>query len=339
MDTGLPRKRAVKKAPQEATNEIVSKYFLPFAAAITSAIFYYTGWVYLAHWYGFFGIDATQINIPIQVILLHGVPGILVLVISVLIPIILQSIWSSITEKTEPRAMDIIPIVIFSGVFIPVVLTLLVLPRLSSQMEFPRPIEVDFSVYGEIVFLLAVIVQVARNMRDLARKAPKMNAMSLYFNAYSDLTPSGGTLTAPPLQVAFIIIYFFVSISTSAVLGEWDAARGGRLMIGDWHIPGVAMYSTARIPSLANKEIEIDANKFEYNSLGLLASDDKVYYLVDLKTTYYYRSKPDLYIIPRSDSLTLNFIVSPYTLATPTPSPTASETPSLTPTIIFTPTP
>jgi hypothetical protein len=111
-------------------------------------------------------------------------------------------------------------------------------------------------------------------------------------------------------------------------------------MVGDWHIPEISLYSTSTIPVLKKFEIPTTTG-FEYKSLGLLANGDNVYYLIDWKTEYYYMQKPNIYIIPRSDDLVLNFIVAPYRNPTKTPLPTstlaATATPS--PTLTITPTP
>lgn len=107
-------------------------------------------------------------------------------------------------------------------------------------------------------------------------------------------------------------------------------------MLGNWHIPEVSVFSNSSIPAL-DKFRENYNSGFEYKSLGLLSSDDKAYYLVDWKTTDYYLTKPNVYIIPRVDNLVLNLIVAPYVLATPVPP--ISPTPTLTTTVTITPTP
>jgi hypothetical protein len=111
-------------------------------------------------------------------------------------------------------------------------------------------------------------------------------------------------------------------------------------MVGSWHIPKITLYSTNSIPALSGDETIIEAGKkYEYSKLGLLTSDDKTFYLVDLKTFDYYKSKPNVYVIPRSDSLILNLIVSPHVLATPTPTSTTTPTSMPAPTITITLTP
>lgn len=54
---------------------------------ISAAIFYFAGWVYEAYWYSFFGINLTQINIPLQQIMIEGLPGIIIIAFSSLIAI------------------------------------------------------------------------------------------------------------------------------------------------------------------------------------------------------------------------------------------------------------
>ncbi len=316
MDTGLPRKRAVKKESREPTNEIVSKYFLPFAAAITSAIFYFAGWVYVAHWYGFFGIDATQINIPTQVILLHGVPGILVLGISLMLGVIFNwltlqvvSIKPGNEAMPDAKSIDLSSTIIWALFF-----ALIGMNFLANQVpdQTDNPEELIFSSVGlSVIFGIRLFQMFFLNSPSQTISKPTDSAN------YS-------------VQGILLVIYFFVSITTSAILGEWDAARGGRLLIGNWRIPEVSLYSEKKIPVMAALEREINGN-FEYSQLGLLSSDDHVYYLSDWKTTEYYTTKPKVYIIPRSDSLFLNFIISPYENPTETSLSTELETSTETP--------
>jgi hypothetical protein len=54
------------------------------SAAITiagAAIFYIAGWVYEAHWYGYYGVEVSQLDIAPHIVMIQGVPGIVFLAI------------------------------------------------------------------------------------------------------------------------------------------------------------------------------------------------------------------------------------------------------------------
>lgn len=63
--------------------------WLSFSSAIiavtATAIFYFAGWVYVSHWYSFYGIDSSELDLPTQLILIHGIPGILVIILTGLV--------------------------------------------------------------------------------------------------------------------------------------------------------------------------------------------------------------------------------------------------------------
>jgi hypothetical protein len=298
MSTGTPgRPRAIPAT--KSTDDIISKYFLPFAAAITTAIFYFTGWAYIAHWYGFFGIDASQVNVPIQIILIHGVPGILLLVACGLIALALTGVIAIL--KQVRLDAGILPF----GFIVAAFLAFFFIEQIVDQL--PRvgdiPVEVRLSLNGlNVIVLIMVLVLILAG-----------------FNVKIEKSFSISTITFVIISLV-LIFYFFAAYSTSVLLGEWDAARGRRLMVGDWQIPQVIMYSEKSIPALSTVERKLAGNIYQYAPLSLVASDSNMYYLVDSKTGEFFAEHPKVYNIPRSDDLKISYLVTPanQTVANPT---------------------
>ena len=389
MDTGLPRKK--RSMHERHNNNFAEKWFLPFVTVIVTSIFYFTGWVYISHWYSYYGIDATQISIPLQLVLLHGFPGILFLVICGLT----ASLGMVVIKNylSHPLVIDDLPSIVILAYLLGSVLIFAVIFTTESIITIPA--EVWFSSAGLLLLLLVyffssqlknfvelfslitlsktlaqgdtvsvarIILSVRRIYSVLVQRGPKAAVKLSLDLLLGEDTPATRELDKDILNareyshtesqkiknifkgswqlwiVSILVFYFLVSVSSSALLGEWDAARGGRLMVGNWHISEISLYSTTSIPSLEKMERSFGSD-FVYKPLGLLSSDDKSYFLVDWKTTKYYEQKPHVYIIPRSDDLTLNFIVLPFGYSTPTPVPTKTNIPTVTPTISFTSTP
>jgi len=293
MPTGTPgRPRATRTESvktDESTSEFVSKYFLPFAAVITSAIFYYAGWVYIAHWYGFFGIDATQVNIPIQVIFLHGLPSMLIMSGGGFIfALIISSI--RIFQKTQPSLSTLINtfIITYWGYSN---LLFWVCFKIAPNQKFPS-IELFFALMSfSLAFLVYLVIGGMQGFR------------------FDPIFSKNARIT---VQGIFFLSYFFISTSMSSVLGEFDAARRGRFVVGNWRIPEAVLYSTEPIPALSNIENKLSNGNYEYAPLGLLISDDNVYYLIEWKKASFFDEKPKVYVVPRSSELRINLSLSPF---------------------------
>lgn len=58
-----------------------------------AATFYIAGWFYEAHWYGYYGIEVSQIELVPYQIMVQGVPGILLLVLSISLSLAMFLIW------------------------------------------------------------------------------------------------------------------------------------------------------------------------------------------------------------------------------------------------------
>jgi uncharacterized protein YebE (UPF0316 family) len=373
------KKPLANKNPENGSS-LVEKIFPSLVIVTISAIFYFTGWVYISHWYSYYGIDATRINIPIQIILLHGFPGILFMGVCGLVAILGVAFYRNLFYHSPLHISDIPTVVVLAYlislviIFIAIVVILYVL----SNIAIPPEAWISFLSLLLIIFVYSIVYQARKEfqnfntdllgttigiligvirekgaakgvefLQDITIKKDEnlLDTIRQTDREIKDLFRSGSERAMEIIKntwsvwiSAVLVFYFLTSVSSSAILGEWDAARGGRSLIGNWHIPEVSLFSTASIPALEKFENKISAG-FEYKPLGLLSSDDRVYYLVDWKTSGYYAAKPNVYIIPQLDSLSLNFIVSPYVPQTPSQTPTITSTPTLMPAATITPIP
>jgi hypothetical protein len=380
------KRRIVSREPINANETIgdrLSKYFLPFAALIASAIFYYTGWVYISHWYGYYGIDATQVNVSVQNILVNGIPGVMVLFSTLIVAAFLVIVWKQITLG-QAITLEELPHILIGGYVVAVLISIFVVT--FGKFHIPVTWEAAMSWLALLLILIAINT-LAESKRESAEFIPLLEfnqggaitnglrlriaidgilnrSIGLFKTAFANnkseefveqskrirqlriaqLRRQTGIIknvigqSKPFWLTTLLLLYFLVAISTSSILGEWDAVRGVHSMTGDWHIPKVSVYSNQKIPALVAFEKK-DQDVFEYSPLGLLSSDDKVYYLVDWKTTGYYQHKPQVYIVPRLDNLTLNFLMSPYANPNVLPLPTRTTTPSAISTISISATP
>ena len=148
MDTGLPRKK--RSMHERHNNNFAEKWFLPFVTVIVTSIFYFTGWVYISHWYSYYGIDATQISIPLQLVLLHGFPGILFLVICGLT----ASLGMVVIKNylSHPLVIDDLPSIVILAYLLGSVLIFAVIFTTESIITIPA--EVWFSSAGLLLLLL-----------------------------------------------------------------------------------------------------------------------------------------------------------------------------------------
>jgi hypothetical protein len=116
-----------------------------------------------------------------------------------------------------------------------------------------------------------------------------------------------------------MIVYLLPSISFSAVIARWDAVRGRRLLIGNWGIPEVIVYSDKAIVGLPNnpyRKINVEGG-YAYMWLGLLANTKETYYFIDLKYVAPFYIPPPLYVVPKSSDVHISLVLQPNNVDAP----------------------
>ena len=97
-----------------------------------------------------------------------------------------------------------------------------------------------------------------------------------------------------------VLILFLVSVSASALLGEYDARRGVRTLIGGWQLRQTTISSDKPIDLLQGLKQTQTGTSYLYAPLALVGSNDSTLYLVSWKTSDYFVTPPALYAIPRA---------------------------------------
>ena len=331
---------------------------------LSAAIFYFAGWVYEAYWYGFFGINLTQINIPLQQIMIEGLPGIVIIAISSSIAIMVFNLFPRKKKKSGTNPSFVWVMVSAYGLCVLVVFVIGILYR---DFLDPLPIEIGISGFGlAFVFIVLILLQFYRRNRiSFLLNATKDFSPLLMSVALSSLSlfPVGGSFSsllgdigAKMLSDVYdsikeenpkreemiaidiinawrvwsgLVILFFIllSLTTSAILGRANAHLGQRLMMGGWQMNEIFIYSSKPDLPLPHSSASYAEKGYTYGPFGIIANDDQVYYLVDWKVGDHYEARPNLYAIPRSNDTSLVILYAPQSTPTPLPSPTVTFTP------------
>ncbi|MCL4272257.1 MAG: hypothetical protein KJZ77_00170 [Anaerolineales bacterium] len=156
----MARSATIKKRVSQARSSVKPSDILNFSSAIiaviASAIFYFAGWVYVSHWYSFFGVDASQLDLPTPIILIHGVPGILTILGTGFAAVSLFSISKHATKRRRVNAGDTPNIIIIAYLLSFIVLVVLALFAYGNLNFSSFPIEVSISIIAVIILLFAL---------------------------------------------------------------------------------------------------------------------------------------------------------------------------------------
>jgi hypothetical protein len=353
------------------------------AITISAAVFYIAGWIYEVYWYGFFGINVTQISIPLQQIMIEGLPGILIIVVSLLISNLLFSIrrWNIQRRNTEGSAknLDVLwTILLAYGLS---VVTVLVIGLSNISYLYPVPLEIVVSGVGLLfVLIILFLLSFLRRNRIASLLIASKDIIPILFNIGLGSVILGRGIASPlfdkiinqliksrnykefgnnangqaenlvvslinawRIWIGLVILFFvFLSLTTSAILGQVNAHQGQRLMIGGWKIRETYLVSSnPALPLPLSTNIKIN-NSNAFGPFGLVAYDAQAYYLAEWKSNGYYENRPNIYIVPRSSDPGLEVIFVPMPTPTPLPTtiattmPTFTTTPSATITPTFT---
>jgi len=346
------------------------------ALTISAAVFYIAGWVYEVYWYGFFGINITQINIPLQQIMIEGLPGILIIAFGLLVAFLF---FAGRRNRQDDIAENLDVLRIILTAYSVSVFIILFIGIMNGRFLIPLPFEIIVSGIGlVVVFIILVLLPLSQRNRiaRLLEATTELSPLLMQVALTSILAgPSIGMVTQKLLQeviesskfksilkeysdqgasiaiavinawrvwVGLVILFFlFLSLTTSAILGRANAHYGKRLMMGGWEMSETYVYSSKSDLPLPTANEKAN-NGFTYGPFALIASDDQIYYLADWKNGRYYVSRPNVYTLPRSNDTSLIILYVPQPTPTPLPIPTVTMTPSSTATSLpssATPTP
>jgi hypothetical protein len=325
-----------------------------------AAIFFVSGWFYEARWYGFYGLNISQLQLSPIDFMVQGIPGILLFLISfciswVVIKVskgIFQTFWSY-RIKGNSAGVQLINIILRSELVWVGLLSYLLLAVLDLSAEiiltvlFRRAYQTSYIILAGIFASLLLVLSMALGLGSLrSNNSVALASLSLTQWYLDDLMPNFQAAIKGILSVltTFVIaLTFILSISVSGILGQFDAISHRRSLSG-WFVPQMIVTSEKSIPILEAHRMESEAtdegNAFTYGTFGLVASDDEKYYMVEYPVSRY-QVHPKVYTVNKQ-AVDISFVIrnvaslfdantAEKPTATPvptsTPPPTQTETP------------
>lgn len=372
---------------------------------VGAAIFYVSGWVYEAHWFGFYGIHLSQIDISPPLIMIHGVPGIIVFTVAIFLAQMLFATYQAYRGKTVlfqdfPVVILIafvlvslflillfivsrpLPLEVLSSpdIFIPLlpVALFIVLAIFLPQGRIPASTELSAVVISSSMIQLGQLIGAKlKQSRDSKRTentagGTPSSLAEVQINVRSKYTSGSGFFTTiievlgtnllrDVIKVYFsgsnedyqahiekteatwksvarfslgltILFAFLTSIAFSALMGEIDARRGSRIVDGNRKLTLIYLHSDVDLkfaPRVQNSSEKISGQDVTtYGPFGLVAVNERDYFLTDWNDNKRFTSSPNLYVIPRNESSNLQ-LFKPAPTVTPTPTIAPTSTPLL----------
>lgn len=373
---------------------------------VGAAIFYVSGWVYEAHWFGFYGIHLSQIDISPPLIMIHGVPGIIVFIVAIFLAQMLFAAYQAYRGKIVHFqdfpvviliafvlvSLFLILLFIVSGplplevlsspdIFIPLLpfAVFIVLAIFLPQRRIPASTELSALVISSSMIQLGQLIGAKlKQNRDSEQTEnaaegtsssltevqidvrPKHTSGSGFFTtiievldhnllrdvlervyfsgsnedyqAYIEKTEATWKSVARFSLGLTVLFAFLTSIAFSALMGEIDARRGARIVDGNRKLTLIYLHSDVDLkfaPRVQNTSEQISGQDVTtYGPFGLVAVNERDYFLTDWNDNKRFTSSPNLYVIPRNESSNLQ-LFKPAPTVTPTPTVAPTSTPLL----------
>ncbi len=280
-------------------------------AAIT-AIVYFQGWLYSSSWYSFYSIDLSQIQIPTQVVLIHGIPGTTVSVVILAVSLLMTAAIEKRLRRTPGHGADapliaLLSIILFTALAYVLhtsveasgILGVAIFPTYEMDITgFGISDHVYYLTLGIATFVLAFVV--ARKATEVAGgERATGHAKSLLARLIPWVSSAGRYWQFG--AVVLILIYLVMPAVISSEIGQIDALKGRHFMTGNKRLPSTEVHASAPIPALDRYKRELgDSGEYVYGPFALVYSDSSSYYLADTPKYGSYRENPNVYYFSRS---------------------------------------
>ncbi len=363
--------RATKQKPEPGLNWDVLGIASAAITLISAAIFYVAGWVYEAHWHSYFGINTSQIDLVPANVMIQGMPGIFLLGCTTLLGFGIIGVSKRLLTKVGFKIQDIPIVILFAYALSTLILAIvLTIPITGFPTIFkigPPLLEVWIALIPGMliaiisvgIFWLAVLANikpawflaivrampVAFALSSLS--LPSTQTMSIVVEkALEELVDESGTsivqLKSRQIVKAVteswqfwlglvLLMFFLLSIATSAILGEYDARQGVRSLDGNWHIPMVNILSDQPILALEEFSIATEQQGCEYGVFGLVSQGDAKLFLVKWEDIGGWVSPP-IYVVSNHRGIDLHLLPvhrflerAPVFLESPLPTPISEQ--------------
>jgi hypothetical protein len=318
-----------------------------------AAIFFVSGWFYEARWYGFYGLNISQLRLSPIDFMVQGIPGIMVFLIAFLISwvvirvskVFFRAFWLFRLEGDAPGVAFLNVILrnelVWIGLLAYLLLALLdLVAEVVLTLSFRQAYQTSYLTLAGIVATFVIVLFMILSLGPIRSSKLLYLAAFTYFEHFfhdreTGLEEALGSVFRV-LTVFVLVLTFILSISLSSILGQYDAIGHKRSLSG-WFVPQTMITSQEEIPMLENYRV-VDkpaGDRFAYETFGLVAADDEKYYLVEYETDRY-RLHPVVYTVDRQ-SVDLSFVIRDAAYVfnpedQPTATPMSTPTPAVTPT-------
>jgi hypothetical protein len=327
--------QTVEPTEPQQTNWNVVGIFSALFPLIGTGILFMMGWAYEVNWYGYFGVNASQVNSPAQSILIQSIPALIIFlsdfffaIISYFLGASIYTYFNRIIRKGITKNKSFIAnnpdgsqesyFKIKNWLFVGLLTEIYLLFYLYTYypeifLAFPfgtlgKPYEISYLMYLFLYGALAFMVTLFFYIIFFAIIFIFVSVFLFIKRKFSEAV-SGEKLTFAKPQS--IIWYFCTSvvivmtlIALSASFGISDASAGYRGS-GRWEIQKVLIISPAKL-ILANSKLSLGCNDANctYGPFGLIGENDHAYILIEWQKDQdgKFLRQPGLFIVPRSDS-------------------------------------
>jgi hypothetical protein len=282
-------------------------------------MFCYLGWVYQASWYWYFGIDVTQLKMPLPSILQQSM---LILSISLSLIVILFGLIFLIRLIVFPlknffhgeRRIELAKLFSIHDVFQGTIHSV-VLAYVALILLFLKEVKIHNSSYPElelpanIVMLNLFIVPVAAILL-LRLVGDWLGLLPAGVKQRLRLTSESRIYDEPYRMILGILVIFAASVMFTGTMAAGDASVGFRDNSSYQAVRRVYLKSYLPIAGLEPYRQDCDCNPYVYGPLGYLGNNEDYLFLIPWKAEGEERFPqfPALFQIERSSTNTINII-------------------------------
>lgn len=328
------KSKEIKNSPVESSSSREAKWDLLFSSAaitIGVALFFWIGWMYEAKWYGYYGINVAQLDLPVQNIVIQSIP-ILLLALFILALILIgvyvlrvfiyffyflvtkkQKTWNDLfsLDKVFKQTSPFVFAIYF-------MLVLFIIYRLRSNRISE---DLDISYLSFIIISIGIFL------------AYRVIIESLLYGSQHIRVGMNKQMPRKTLDFRDQIIGYslvgllilFSSVLLSGFFGDSDAKRGFRYSGGGWGVEQVYIASPSQVVGLESFLLEKKEAQYIYGPFGYVAENKHYLYLIQWKAKgqEFFEPAPPLYLVDYTKGSPINVI--PYKAYSPTEQPAISN--------------
>ncbi len=322
--------KTTKRKPVTKEVTVKPSDWLNFSSAIAvvlaTSIFFTSGWVYIATWFSFYGLNANELQIPTQMVLINGIPGVFAAIFVGFLSFSVHAAerhFSKDKHNSSVRQVFLIALTAESAILTLFVLILLLLglsirwdysylwkTELPSIFELRSTTSLAFSLILNSILAFAITIFILGLLSRSEKKKGKVREGRILKAVIQFIIK---IFKLPNVWTGFfLLLYFVIAMVISYFMGEIDASRGGQLMSSNWKIPLVYLHSEKEISQIEYFRYPTsNPNEYIYGPLGLLHENSNGYYFVTWKNGIFFTKSPVVYFVSREMASTFWMEVQP----------------------------